>query len=98
MLKAQKLKTAKANEVDSKELKHKSKKMQKEKDAKAAAASDPYNQAELISKSVLKMKNMYHSEKERRLRRSNPQRKPATRSTKSLRTRATAKSAIPRTG
>jgi len=65
MLKAQKLKTAKANEVDSKELKHKSKKMQKEKDAKAAAASDPYNQAELISKSVLKMKNMYHSEKEK---------------------------------
>merc|ERR1712057_158049 len=33
--------------------------------AKAAAASDPYNQAELISKSVLKMKNMYHSEKEK---------------------------------
>merc|ERR1712232_645744 len=61
MLKAQKLKTAKANEMDSKELKHKSKKMQKEKDAKAAAAADPYNQAELISKSVLKMKNMYHS-------------------------------------
>jgi len=65
MLKAQKLKTAKANEMDSKELKHKSKKMQKEKDAKAAAAADPYNQAELISKSVLKMKNMYHSEKEK---------------------------------
>merc|ERR1711904_87219 len=65
ILKAQKLKTAKANEMDSKELKHKSKKMQKEKDAKAAAAADPYNQAELISKSVLKMKNMYHSEKEK---------------------------------
>merc|ERR1712072_559501 len=43
----------------------KNKKLQKEKDAKAAAASDPYNQAELISKSVLKMKNMYHSEKEK---------------------------------
>jgi len=39
--------------------------MQKEKDAKAAAAADPYNQAELISKSVLKMKYMYHSEKEK---------------------------------
>merc|ERR1711977_380122 len=64
-LEAQKLKAKQANEKDSKELTLKNKKLQKEKDAKAAAASDPYNQAELISKSVLKMKNMYHSEKEK---------------------------------
>merc|ERR1711903_375979 len=41
----------------------KSLKQQKEKVKKANEAADPYNQAELISKSVLKMKDMYHSEK-----------------------------------
>jgi len=55
----------KASEAAKKEQKTKKEKATKEKEHKATEAADPYNQAELISKSVLKMKAMYHSEKEK---------------------------------
>merc|ERR1712070_973925 len=64
-LEKQKERVKKASEAAKKDLKTKKEKATKEKEHKATEAADPYNQAELISKSVLKMKAMYHSEKEK---------------------------------
>jgi len=56
---------AKSTESEAKEQKIKKYEAEKEKNAKAVVAANPYNHAEKISKSVLDMKSLFEKEKEK---------------------------------